>query len=136
MSAAEALSALSWCLLATGGILGLIGGIGLNRLPDFYTRTHASGMVDTFSAPLILVGLLLQTDQPLVAAKLILILVFLFFTSPTAGHALVRAALSHGLRPDVRDHVFAEDAERTGDPPAPPPPAEESAPSRSSTSCY
>jgi multicomponent Na+:H+ antiporter subunit G len=136
MSAAEVLSTLSWCLLATGGLFGLIGGIGLHRLPDFYTRTHASGLVDTFSAPMILIGLLLQADQPLVAAKLILILVFLFFTSPTAGHALVRAALFHGLRPDVRDQVFAEDTERAGDPAAPRSPAEEDVPSRPSTSCY
>lgn len=122
MTAAEALTLASWGLLVTGGIFGLIGAVGLNRLPDFYTRTHAVGMVDTFSAPLILIGLLLQSHQPLVAAKLVLILVFLFFTSPTASHALVRAAFFHGLRPLLKDQAY-DDSLRAGtldDPPGAP----------------
>ncbi len=97
---------LSWCLLVAGGFCGIVGAIGLHRFPQFYARTHAAGVVDTFSAPLILLGLLLQTDQGLVAIKLILILVFLAFTSPTSGHALVRAAFYHGLKPKLKDQEF------------------------------
>ena len=96
----------SWCLIIAGGLSGIVGGIGLHRLPDFYTRSHALGVVDTLSAPLILIGLLLQTDQGLVAIKLILILVFLFFTSPTSSHALVRAAFHHGLKPRLKDQEY------------------------------
>lgn len=99
---------LSWGLLVAGGLCGIVGGLGLHRFPDFYTRTHAHGVVDTLSAPLILLGLLLQTDQGLVAVKLILILLFLFFTSPTSGHALVRAAFYHGLKPELKDQEFDE----------------------------
>jgi multicomponent Na+:H+ antiporter subunit G len=108
------LEILSWGMLVAGGLCGIVGGIGLHRFPDFYSRTHAGGVVDTLSAPLILLGLLLQTDQGLVAIKLILILVFLFFTSPTSGHALVRAAFHHGLKPTLKDQAF-DDALITGD---------------------
>ncbi|MFC1664505.1 cation:proton antiporter [Pseudomonadota bacterium] len=33
---------ISWIFLVAGGIFLLIGGIGLVRLPDFYTRMHAA----------------------------------------------------------------------------------------------
>jgi multicomponent Na+:H+ antiporter subunit G len=78
-----------------GGVLFLlVGGIGLLRLPDFYTRMHAAGIIDTLGAGLILLGLALQAGWTLVTFKLALILAFLFFTSPTGAHALVKAALS------------------------------------------
>ena len=44
-------------LLAAGSIFVLIGGFGLIRLPDFYTRLHAAGITDTLGAELILLGL-------------------------------------------------------------------------------
>ena len=45
-------------LLAAGSIFVLIGGFGLIRLPDFYTRLHAAGITDTLGAELILLGLM------------------------------------------------------------------------------
>jgi multicomponent Na+:H+ antiporter subunit G len=54
-------------------------------------------------AGLILCGLMLQSGLSLITFKLVLILVFLFITSPTSVHALAQSALSHGLRPLLRD---------------------------------
>lgn len=130
MSVQETLSILSWGLLVLGGVFGLVGALGLHRFPDFYTRTHASGLVDSFSAPMILIGLLLQAHHPLVAIKLVLILLFLFFTSPTAGHALVRAAFFHGLRPILKDQAY-DDQLRTGALPPDLESGKEAAPSKS-----
>ena len=107
------LEVVSGALILTGGISCIIGGIGLLRLPDFFSRTHAGGVTDTFGAPCILVGLVFQTADPLVSVKLLLILVFLFFTSPTAGYALARAALTHGQTPQVDDDSF-DDSLREG----------------------
>jgi multicomponent Na+:H+ antiporter subunit G len=45
---------LSWVCLIAGGLLGIIGGIGMHRFPDFYSRTHAAGITDTLCAMLIL----------------------------------------------------------------------------------
>ena len=103
------LDSASWVLLVAGGVACIIGSIGLLRLPDFFSRTHAGGVTDTLGAPCIFLGLLLQAGgDPLVIIKLILILIFLFFTSPTAGHAMARAALTHGLSPLLRDGQFDE----------------------------
>jgi multicomponent Na+:H+ antiporter subunit G len=89
--------AASWVLLAGGALFGLVSGLGLLRLPDFYTRLHAAGLSDTASAGLIAAGLMLQAGSALVVIKLFLILAFLFFTSPAAAHALARAAWGAGL---------------------------------------
>lgn len=97
--AESALDVLSAILLLTGGAFGILGGLGLLRFPDFYSRLHAAGITDTLCTLLILAGLLLQTGFELVSVKLLLILVFMFFTSPTATHALARAGLAAGLTP-------------------------------------
>ncbi len=93
------LDALSALLLAAGGFFVLVGGIGLLRFPDFFTRPHAAGVTDTLGAWLILAGLMIQAGPTQNALKLVLILLFLIFTSPTASHALAKAALHGGLRP-------------------------------------
>ncbi len=93
------LDILSWICLVAGGALGIVGGIGIHRFPDFYSRLHAAGITDTLCAMLILLGLGLQAGWSIAAFKLALIFVFLFFTSPTASHALANAALHSGLKP-------------------------------------
>lgn len=84
---------LSALLLGCGCLLGITGGIGIYRLPDFYTRLHATSVTDTLCAFCILSGLGLQAGFSQVSAKLALIFLFLLVTSPTASHALARAAL-------------------------------------------
>jgi multicomponent Na+:H+ antiporter subunit G len=93
-----ALDIVSALLLVTGGLFSVIGGVGILRLPDFYTRTHAASIPDTMGAGLVLIGLALQAPHWIVAVKLLAILCFLLFTSPTSGHALVKAAYAHGVR--------------------------------------
>jgi multicomponent Na+:H+ antiporter subunit G len=91
---------LSGILLAGGGAFCVIGGVGLLRLPDFFTRCHGAGITDTMGAGLILLGLMTQAGDPLVVCKLLLIFIFIFLTSPVASHALVKAAYAGGLRID------------------------------------
>ncbi|MEM7120814.1 MAG: monovalent cation/H(+) antiporter subunit G [Pseudomonadota bacterium] len=93
----------SGALLAIGGILMLIGGIGMVRLPNFFTRLHASGLTDTGGAATLLLGLALQAGFTMVTVKLLLIAVFLFFTAPTSSHAVAHAALLGGLEPGKGD---------------------------------
>ena len=89
----------TWLLLLSGSFFVVIGGVGLVRLPDFFTRMHAAGIVDTMGSSLIIAGLMVQEGATQVSVKLFLILVFLFFTSPTATHAVGHAALAAGLVP-------------------------------------
>ncbi len=93
----------SWALLVAGGFFCIVGGIGLIRMPDFYTRMHAASVTDTLGAGLMLAGMMLQAGLTLVTVKLALIGVLLFFTSPTATHALARAAMTRGVQPLLAD---------------------------------
>ncbi len=96
-----ALDILSAFFLAAGGFFCLVGGIGLLRMPDFYTRMHAASVTETLGAGLMLLGLMLQAGLTLVAVKLAMIGLLIFFASPTATHALARAALLRGLAPEL-----------------------------------
>ena len=93
----------SWVLLMAGAAFCLIGGIGLNRLPDFYSRLHGAGITDTLGAGLVILGLLLQAGWTLVAIKLLFILGILWLTSPTSTHAIAKAARASGLEPVTDD---------------------------------
>lgn len=96
-----ALLALSIASLAIGLVFVLAGAAGVIRLPDFYTRLHAAGITDTLGAELIIVGLMLQAPDWQTAAKLALVGLLLFLTSPTATHAVANAAHRAGLEPKL-----------------------------------
>ena len=104
----------SWALLLTGGFLGISGGVGLLRFPDFFTRLHAAGVTDTLCSLFILLGLMLQAGLTLVTVKLFFIMALLSVTGPTAAHVLARAALRAGLRPWLCDRRRPPGSEGTG----------------------
>lgn len=89
----------SWFLLAGGGLICLIGAVGMHRMPDLYTRMHASSVVDGLGAGMILIGTVLQAGFTLTGLKLVILEALLLFTSPLAAHALARGALHRGVRP-------------------------------------
>jgi multicomponent Na+:H+ antiporter subunit G len=94
-----ALDLASWALILAGGAFCLVGALGILRMPDFYTRVHAASVTDVVGSFAILLGLALQAGPTLVAVKLVFIAVLIFFTSPAATHALVKAALERGVEP-------------------------------------
>lgn len=94
------------CLLA-GSFLCITGGVGLLRLPDFFSRVHAAGVTETLAAPLLLTGLMLQMDWSLDLLKVLLIMLFILATNPTASHAMAKAALHGGKGP--KDEKAEED---------------------------
>ena len=106
--------AASWFCLAVGSLFCVIGGIGIIRFPNFYTRGHAAGLTDTMGAGFILLGLMIQGGISLVTGKLLLVLFFLFVTSPTATHALFKSAYTFGLRVDDGRGVSSDGGQ--GDP--------------------
>jgi multicomponent Na+:H+ antiporter subunit G len=94
-----ALDLASWGLILAGGAFCLVGALGILRMPDFYTRVHAASVTDIVGSFAILLGLALQAGLSLVAVKLGFIALLIFFTSPAATHALVKAALERGVEP-------------------------------------
>ena len=95
---------LSWACLGAGSFFYIVGSIGLIRMPDVFTRMHATSVSDTFGAFLILTGLILQAGISLVALKLAIIISIIFVTGPVATHALARAARHAGLVPLIDDN--------------------------------
>lgn len=77
----------------------LVGTVGVFRLPDFYARTHAATKCDTLGVGAILFGLAIYEKFSFDAFKIIIIAFLVFISSPTAAHALSRAAFRRGLIP-------------------------------------
>jgi multicomponent Na+:H+ antiporter subunit G len=90
---------LTWFFIVAGSLFLIIGGIGILRFPDFYSRIHPAGITDTMGAWLVLVGLMFASTSVLVTIKLVMVLLFLAVTSPLSGHALAKAAYMRGLKP-------------------------------------
>lgn len=85
------------CLLGGAAFLG-VSCVGLIRLPDFYSRAHAVGKAETLGSMLIMVGLALYNGAQWSTLKLLLILLIIVVTNPTATHAIARAAIRSGLK--------------------------------------
>ncbi|MBY8974855.1 monovalent cation/H(+) antiporter subunit G [Rhodobacteraceae bacterium NNCM2] len=86
------------CLIA-GGFFFVVSGIGLNRMPDVFSRMHATSVGDTMGVGLLIVGMCLQAGLTLVTVKLIFILAVVLFIGAVSSHALARAALHDGEQP-------------------------------------
>ena len=110
------LEAVSWLLLIAGSFFVITGGIGLLRLPDVYSRMHAAGMTDTLGVGLFIAGMVVQGGFTLVTVKLLIILVFILFTSPTATYALANAVWSGGVTPKRRNGMACETIDRSDAP--------------------
>ena len=91
--------------LAIGLLFFTGGGVGILRLPDFYTRLHPAGKLDTLGSLLMMMALALfnlhhfTLGTLLTSLKLMLIVVFVFLSSPTATHSIVDAGIRAGLEP-------------------------------------
>ena len=103
-----ALYILSWVLLAGGGFFCVVGAFGLLRMPDAFTRLHAASVIDTLGVGMIIAGLMVQSGLTLTTARLAIILVLVFFTSPVASHAIARSMRHRNVKP-----ILSED--RTGE---------------------
>ena len=99
------LQILGMVLGVTGLVFFLGAAVGLVRFPDFYTRMHAAGKGDTLSTMLMLTGFALVTMQDfsltsfLIVLKILSVVLFIYLTSPTSSHALMRAAFEDDEMP-------------------------------------
>jgi multicomponent Na+:H+ antiporter subunit G len=75
-----------------GSLSIIIGACGLIKLPDVFSRVHAAGMIDTGGTAFFLLGMIIQTGWSLITVKLLLVGIFIFFTSPVSSHVTVNLA--------------------------------------------
>jgi multicomponent Na+:H+ antiporter subunit G len=92
---------LAGCFLFAGAFFLIAGAIGMNRMPDLFTRMHAASVGDTLGVSLMLVGMVILGGFTLVTVKLLFLLAFLLFMGPVASHALAAAALKAGVKPQL-----------------------------------
>lgn len=86
-------------IISLGAFFLLVGSIGLIRLPDFFSRSHATGKADTLGIMLVIFGLILTQGISINSAKLLVIMAFVGLTNPTATNALNRAAFHFRMVP-------------------------------------
>lgn len=77
----------------------LMGSIGIIRLPDFYSRSHASSKSDTLGILFVIGGLIIYEGFTQSSLKLLFIIIFIWLSNPIGSHALARAALKKGIKP-------------------------------------
>lgn len=93
------LDIVGWICLGLGGIFCFVGAMGLNRMPDVFTRMHATSVSDTLGVGFLVVGMATQTTDWTVWARLGIIVIVLYVTGAVSSHALARAALHDGNKP-------------------------------------
>ncbi|EHC6301992.1 Na+/H+ antiporter subunit G [Listeria monocytogenes] len=91
-------------MILIGGLLSILAAIGVIRLPDVYTRTHAAGISNTFGVSLLLfatVGYFFHSGEGF-NARVLLAVLFIFLTTPVASHLINRAAYDTGVPLAIR----------------------------------
>lgn len=83
--------------LALGIFFFVVGVVGLLRLPDVYSRMHATTKCDTLGAGMILVGLMLYHGIAADSAKLAIIIMFILLTNPASAHVVAKAAYQNKM---------------------------------------
>ncbi len=86
-------------LIAGGLFFSFVAVVGIIRLPDLYTRAHATSKSDTLGTILSLVGVALVLGSDIATAKAWFLLLFMLITNPTAAHAITRAAYDQDIEP-------------------------------------
>ncbi|MBR1552641.1 MAG: monovalent cation/H(+) antiporter subunit G [Schwartzia sp.] len=105
-------------LLIGLGLIFLVGSmIGMLRLPDFYSRVHASGNSETLGTMLVFLGLAVYNGVSITSAKLLIILAFIFVGNPIGSHILAKTAYKTGHPVWTKNHLpddILPDAEMGG----------------------
>lgn len=99
-------------VLAVGSVFfTFVAAVGLIRLPDLYARAHAASKADTLGAGFGLAAVAVVFGPSQDALKVLMLLVFIYLTNPTAAHAISRAAYDQGVEPWKKDEKKDEGGE-------------------------
>ena len=84
------------CILLTGaGLCCLISGVvGVYRFKFSLNRIHAAALMDTVGILLMLLGVIVATGFSFTSAKILVVIAFLWLTSPVSGHLIGRMEIT------------------------------------------
>ena len=90
---------LSIMLILAGLFFLIVAAIGIIRLPDVFTRSHAVSLTDSLGAFLLLVGIAIYEGMSMPVLKILVVLSLLYLQNPVIAHATILAAIRTGLLP-------------------------------------
>jgi multicomponent Na+:H+ antiporter subunit G len=90
---------LSIIFIVAGLFFLIVAAVGVIRLPDVFSRSHAVSLTDSLGASLMLVGLALHEGLSINTLKILVVLALLYILNPVIAHATIRAALRAGVKP-------------------------------------
>ena len=90
---------ISIIFIVTGLFFLIVAAVGVIRLPDVFSRSHAVSLTDSLGALLMLVGIALYEELGINTLKILVVLVLLYILNPVIAHATIRAALRAGVKP-------------------------------------
>ena len=90
---------LSMIFIVAGLFFLIVAAIGVIRLPDVFSRSHAISLIDSLGAFLMLIGIALHEGLGTNMLKILVVLSLLYIINPVITHATVRAALRSGIKP-------------------------------------
>lgn len=103
--------------ILVGGLMAIVSAIGIVRLPDVYTRSHAGTKSSTLAVLLTLLGafIFFWGIEGIISIRLILGIVFVFLTAPVGGHLIARSSYRSKVKPtedtiedDLKDVLHPE----------------------------
>ncbi|MFB6102802.1 MAG: monovalent cation/H(+) antiporter subunit G [Haloplanus sp.] len=100
---------LAAALVIGGTFFGFVATVGIIRLPDLYSRLHAASKSDTLGSVLAVAGTVVILGVTTESLKMVFLLLFLFLTSPTAAHAIARAAKEKEVEPAGEDAPWSSE---------------------------
>lgn len=90
---------LSIIFIVAGLFFLIVAAVGVIRLPDVFSRSHAVSLTDSLGAFLMLVGIALHEGFSTNTLKILIVLALLYLLNPVIAHATIRAALRSGIKP-------------------------------------
>lgn len=90
-------------MISLGLFFLVVAAIGMVRLPDVYTRSHAVSLTDAVGAFFLLTGLAIYQGFSTNTLRILVVLALLYLVNPVISHATVRAALRSGEKPVAED---------------------------------
>ncbi len=84
------------CIILTGaGLCCLVSGVvGVFRFKYALNRLHAAAILDTVGILLMLLGVIVATGFSVTSAKILVVIAFLWLTSPVSGHLIGRMEIT------------------------------------------
>ena len=82
-------------LLTVAGLCCLVSGVvGVFRFKYALNRLHAAAILDTVGILLMLLGVIVATGFTFTSAKILVVIAFLWLTSPVSGHLIGRMEIT------------------------------------------